>query len=70
MIIIETCPKCGGDLLDEVIDIYPPIPCKRCLNCGWSWEGKQEKIVRVPFGGNTEDNAIKILNSGEARLDR
>ena len=53
MIIIETCPKCGGDLLNEVIDIYPPIPCKRCLNCGWSWEGEQEKIVRVPFGGNT-----------------
>lgn len=51
MIIIETCPKCGGDLLDEVINIYPPIPCKRCLNCGWSWEGKQEKIIRVPFGG-------------------
>ena len=54
MIIIETCPKCGGDLLNEVIDIYPPIPCKRCLNCGWSWEGEQEKIVRVPFGGNTD----------------
>ena len=52
MIVIETCPKCGGDLLNEVIDIYPPIPCKRCLNCGWSWEGKQEEIIRVPSGDN------------------
>lgn len=32
-----------GDLLNEVIDIYPPIPCKRCLNCGWSWKGKKEE---------------------------
>ena len=55
MIIIETCPKCGGDLLNEVIDIYPPIPCKRCLNCGWSWEGEQEKIVRVPFSSSFPD---------------
>ena len=61
MIIIETCPKCGCDLLDEVIDIYPPIPCKRCLNCGWSWEGKPDKIVRVPFGGNLyEDNTTTL----------
>ena len=45
----------GGDLRDEVICTYPPIPCKRCLNCGWSWEGEQEKIVRVPFSGNFPD---------------
>lgn len=25
MIIIETCPKCGHDLQDEVICTYPPI---------------------------------------------
>ena len=24
--IIETCPKCGHDLQDEVICTYPPIP--------------------------------------------
>ena len=40
-----------GDLRDEVICTYPPIPRKVCSNCGWSWEGEQEKIVRVPFGG-------------------
>ena len=52
MIIIETCSKCGGDLLNEVIDIYPPIPRKVCCNCGWSWTGEPEKITRVPFGDN------------------
>ena len=53
--IIETCPKCGHDLVDLVIATYPPIPKKECWNCGWSWTGEQEQeaIVRVPFGGNT-----------------
>ena len=54
--IIETCPKCGGDLRDEVICTYPPIPRKVCSNCGWSWEGEQEKIVRVPFGSFSDKN--------------
>ena len=53
MIVVETCPKCGHDLRDEVICTYPPIPRKVCWNCGWSWTGKPEKITRVPFGGNT-----------------
>ena len=53
MIVIETCPKCGNDLRDEVICTYPPIPRKVCWNCGWSWTREREKIKRVPFGGNT-----------------
>ena len=52
-IIIETCPKCGHDLVNEVICTYPPIPKKSCPSCGWSWEGEREEIVRVPFGGNS-----------------
>lgn len=52
-IIIETCPKCGHDLVDEVICTYPPIPKKSCWNCGWSWEGEPEQIIRQPFGGNS-----------------
>lgn len=57
MIVVETCPKCGHDLQNTVICTYPPIPRKVCSNCGWSWTGKPEKIVRVSFGGNsmTED---------------
>lgn len=53
MIIIETCPKCGHDLHNEIICTYPPIPRKVCWNCGWSWEGEREEVVRVPFGGNS-----------------
>lgn len=68
MIIIETCPKCGHDLHDEVICTYPPIHCKVCYNCGWSWEGEQEEVVRVPFGGNGyKDDDISLLN-GDALL--
>jgi hypothetical protein len=47
MVIIETCPKCGHDLQDLVICTYPPIPRKECHNCGWSWEGEREEVVRV-----------------------
>lgn len=63
MIIIETCPKCGHDLHDEVICTYPPIPRKVCYNCGWSWEGEQEEVVRIPFGGNSyHDDNISLSN--------
>ena len=63
MIIIETCPKCGHDLRDEIITTNPPIPRKVCYNCGWSWEGHSEQVVRVPFGGNSyQDDNINLLN--------
>lgn len=52
MIIIETCPKCGHDLVDSVICTNPPIPRKECHNCGWSWEGQREEVVRIPFNEN------------------
>lgn len=54
-IIIETCPKCGHDLQNEVICTYPPIPRKSCPSCGWSWEGEREEVIRVPFGSNTNN---------------
>ena len=57
MIIIETCPKCGHDLMDLVIATYPPIPQKKCFSCGWSWEGEREEVIRVPFGGNSLEMA-------------
>ena len=53
MIIIETCPVCGCDLVDFYIATYPPIPAKKCFACGWKWEGEPDEIVRVPFGGNS-----------------
>ena len=51
-IIIETCPKCGHDLHDLVIATNPPIPHKKCFECGWEWFGEPEQVIRVPFGGN------------------
>ena len=67
MIIIETCLKCGHGLHDEMICTYPPIPRKVCYNCGWSWEGEREEVVRVPFGGNSyKDNDISLLNGDYA----
>lgn len=60
MIVIETCPKCGHDLRDLVICTNPPIPKKECFNCGWSWTGKAEEVIRVPFGGNSLDTTELI----------
>ena len=48
MFIIETCPKCGHDLSNEVVGTFPPIYCKVCYHCGWRWEEKQE-VKRVSF---------------------
>ena len=53
--VVETCPKCGNPLIDEIIDTFRPIPVKRCFKCGWFWEGKPEPIEYVPFGGNGEE---------------
>ena len=59
-IIIETCPKCGHDLINEIICTYPPIPRKSCPSCGWSWEGELEEVVRVPFGGCNASNGATV----------
>lgn len=62
-IIIETCPNCGHDLQDLVICTYPPIPRKECHNCGWSWEGEREEVIRRPFGGNANNKTtVTTLN--------
>lgn len=56
-IIIETCPKCGHDLVDEVLCTYPPIPKKSCWSCGWSWTGEPEQVIRRPFKKGEEIKA-------------
>lgn len=65
MIIIETCPKCGYDLVDEMICTMPPIPQKVCYNCGWSWTGEREKIIRVPFEKGNSFNYNTALHGNE-----
>lgn len=52
MIIIETCPECGHDLVDMMLASNPPISKKECLACGWSWTGEREEVVRIPFNGS------------------
>ena len=52
MKIIETCPRCGADLIDVVIVTCPEIVRKECWSCGWASHGEKEEIVRIPFGGN------------------
>lgn len=64
-IIIETCPKCGHDLKDLMIATYPPIPKKECWNCGWSWTGEPEEVIRMPFGGNTNVATTTTTLNGE-----
>lgn len=67
MIIIETCPECGHDLQDLVLTTYPPIPQKKCINCGWSWTGRQEpkEVMRIPFGSNVliADETIYVFDN-------
>ena len=52
MKIIETCPRCGADLIDVIIATYPEIVRKECWSCGWASQGEKEEVVRIPFGGN------------------
>lgn len=51
--IVYTCPECGHDLIEEVLDSYPPIYKKYCYNCGWS-HSEQEEIIRIPFNSTSE----------------
>lgn len=57
--IIETCPKCGHTLSNEVIATLPPIPVKVCYRCGWRREGKQEEIKFVPFKEDVTKTNLK-----------
>lgn len=67
MIYIETCPKCGSDLVSHMLASYPPVPHKHCSKCGWQWTGKAEQVVRVPFNTNpeAEDSDWAKLDEGD-----
>ena len=50
MKIIYTCPKCGHDLEDLVLESFPPKYEKRCTNCGWNHiENQSDEIIRIPY---------------------
>ena len=65
MIIIETCPECGADLIDTVIATSPPIPRKVCPNCSWHWEGKREEIKRIPFQEKAVITTLSMQDESE-----
>lgn len=53
MQIIETCPKCGHDLIEYVVAISHAKRIKRCQYCGWAWERREDaEVMRVPFDPN------------------
>lgn len=64
MYVVETCPKCGGDLDVLVLTSYPPIPVRRCKKCGWYWQGKAEMPVYVPFHPIEEVYTINCNTEG------
>ena len=35
------------------------------MNCGWTWEGEKEEVVRVPF----VENAIDTIKLGQSVCD-
>ncbi len=55
MIVIETCPKCGADLIHLQICTNPPIPRVECPQCGWYHEEKTQEVVRIPYGVHLVD---------------
>lgn len=38
--IKDVCPKCGGRVLDTIVATNPPIPEKRCFDCGEVFEAE------------------------------
>lgn len=61
--IVETCPRCGHDLVSFVLTCHPPVPKKYCPYCGWTWTGEPEEIVRVPFMPKDDMYGIEIEKS-------
>lgn len=53
--IVETCPRCGANLVSFVLTCDPPVPKKYCPCCGWSWTGEPEEVIRIPFGEGSYD---------------
>lgn len=60
--IIETCPKCGHDLVDICQTIYPPKYGKLCFKCGWKSDPEQEEMIRIPYKGSSKEKLAEELS--------
>ena len=54
-IVIETCPRCGAVIRDEMIATLPPIPRKACPGCGWRNELPRETLEYKSFDENVAE---------------
>ena len=52
--IIFTCPKCGCDLQQYTLAVYPPVYVTKCSNCGYKDE-RREEVIRVVYDENNEE---------------
>ena len=50
--IIYTCPKCGHDLIQYALAVYPPRYVIECMNCGFKDE-QQESTQRIVYKPTT-----------------
>ena len=56
MKIIYTCPKCGGDLREICLTMFPPSYKMQCVSCGWSHQRNSINYdtVKIPFLENDD----------------
>ena len=47
------CPKCGEEMQDEVLTVYPPISIARCTRCGFSKKLDTDDVQEKPLMGVT-----------------
>lgn len=52
MIVIETCPNCGNDLITVQYSCMPPVIKKTCSVCGFYTDAYEEKVIRIPYGSD------------------
>ena len=47
MMNTDICPKCGHEVEHLMICTNPPIPQKKCYNCGWVEEEKRGEYLPI-----------------------
>ncbi len=42
MVILETCPVCGHEVIEDLIFTYPMARYRHCEHCGWVEEDEPD----------------------------